>query len=105
MQTLTHDSDRTSSDGQAPRSWADGDACLRRILLDLMLSRSALPWPGADGVTVEEVLAAYVPASEEGRAPGEADLIRRHPELAVEIRSFFALDGEPPAFCGPHRIG
>lgn len=102
MQTLTrHDSDCTSSDGPAPRSWADGDACLRRVLLDLMLSRSSLPWPGVDGVTVEEVLAAYVTASEDGRAPGETELIRRHPELAAEIRSFFALDDTPPEFRGP----
>ena len=65
------------------------DRCLRQVLLDLMMSRNALPWPGADGVTIEDVLASYILASEQRRVPGQEELIRRHPELAVAIRAFF----------------
>ena len=91
MQTLTRrESDRPLTDVQDRRPRPEGAACLRRILLDLMLSPYSLPWPGADGVTVEEVLAAYVPASKAGLVPDETDLIRRHPEFTPEIRSFFA---------------
>ena len=67
--------------------------CLRLVLLDLLMSSNALPWPGADGVTVEEVLAAYIPASEKKRVPDREELIRRHPELASEIHGFFDLAG------------
>ena len=67
----------------------DGDRCLRGVLLDLLMSHKALPWPGADGVTVEEVLATYVPASELRRVPDQEELIRRHPELTSEIHMFF----------------
>jgi len=77
------------------QSGFDADRCLRGVLLDLMMSRNAMPWPGADGVTVEEVLAAYVPASAQGRAPDQEALIRRHPELTSEIRLFFAPAGSP----------
>ena len=75
--------------GDTSQSCIGGDRLLRRVLLDLMMSRNALPWPGSDGVTVEEVLAAYAPASERGRVPDEEELIRRHPELTPEIRTFF----------------
>ena len=77
----------------ALRSCSVGDECLRGVLLDLMMSRDALPWPGADGVTFDEVLAAYVPASERSRVPGQEELIRQHPELTPEIRTFFTLAG------------
>ena len=81
---------------------------MRLVLLDLMMSRDALPWPGADGTTYEEVLAAYVPASERGRVPDEAELIRRHPEIAPEIPVFFARAGSPDGgtrpTTGPGRL-
>ena len=73
------------------------DRCLRLVLLDLLMYRNALPWPGADGVTVEEVLAAYVPASERKRVPDQEELIRRHPELTSEVRLFFTLAGSQAA--------
>jgi hypothetical protein len=75
--------------GDTSQSCIGRDRLLRRVLLDLMMSRNALPWPGSDGVTVEEVLVAYIPASERGRVPDEEELIRRHQELASEIRTFF----------------
>jgi hypothetical protein len=39
---------------------------------------------------VNQVVAAYLEAERQGRAPDRADLLRRHPDLADELRSFFA---------------
>ena len=79
--------------GDTLQSCFDAGTCLRAVLLDLMMSRDALLWPGSDGVTVEEVLAAYAPASEKKRVPDREELIRRHPELQSEIGAFFTLAG------------
>jgi hypothetical protein len=64
--------------------------CLRDILLDYLKAEGALPWPGADGLTVEEVLAGYAVAAALGRVPDQEELRLRYPELDPEIRSFFA---------------
>ena len=77
--------------GYELQSCSSANKCLRLVLLDLMMSPNALSWPGADGLTVEDVLAAYIPASEQRRVPGQEELIRRHPELTPEIRTFFTL--------------
>ncbi len=79
--------------GYELQSCSSEDQCLRGVLLDLMMSPNALSWPGADGLTVEDVLAAYIPASEQRRVPDQEELIRRHPELTPEIRTFFTLAG------------
>jgi WD40 repeat protein/tRNA A-37 threonylcarbamoyl transferase component Bud32 len=39
---------------------------------------------------VDEVIAAYLEAERQGRPPDRAELLARYPELAVELRSFFA---------------
>src|SRR5947209_6533767 len=39
---------------------------------------------------INEVLAAYLQAVEAGEQPNRDELLRRHPELAGELRSFFA---------------
>jgi len=64
--------------------------CLREVLLDHLQAQGALPWPGADGLTVEEVLASYVVAARRGGVPGQEELCSRYPALGAEVRAFFA---------------
>jgi hypothetical protein len=61
------------------------DVCLLELLLDLMKAQGALPWPGADGLTLEEVLAEYPRAAREGRVPTAAQLSRCFPHLGAEV--------------------
>jgi hypothetical protein len=71
-------------------------AVLRGVLLGYLQSQAALPWPGADGLTVAEVLAAYAEAARLGRVPGLEELCRRYPDLAAEVLAFFAAS-QPPS--------
>jgi len=67
-------------------------SCPQR-LRDVLLGHLACPWvtvwPGADGVTVEEVLASYPEAVAVGQAPGLAELLADHPELREALEDFF----------------
>jgi hypothetical protein len=63
---------------------------LSEVLLGYLQLDGALPWPGSDGLTVEEVLAAYVEAARLGRVPDLEQLCRCHPHLADEAKVFFA---------------
>jgi hypothetical protein len=65
--------------------FARASASLREVLLGYLQTEGAFPWPGADGLTVDEVLAARL-----WRVPGLAELRRRHPDLADEAAAFFA---------------
>jgi hypothetical protein len=77
---------------RAQRCACEGN-CLREVLLGYLQAEGALPWPGADGLSVDEVLAAYPAAARGGRVPGQAELERRHPGLKAEVRAFFAGGG------------
>jgi hypothetical protein len=63
---------------------------LSDVLLGYLQLEGALPWPGGDGLTVDEVLAAYAEAARLGRVPDLEQLCRRHPHLADEATAFFA---------------
>jgi hypothetical protein len=63
---------------------------LHELLLTYLLAADAPPWPGADGVTLEEVLLSYPQAAEAGLVPDWQTLREHHPELADVLRDFFA---------------
>jgi hypothetical protein len=52
-------------------------------------------WPGADGLTVEEVLLAYPQEAQAGRVPNLKQLVGAHPDLGEELVAFFQGNGRP----------
>jgi hypothetical protein len=65
---------------------------LQELLLGYLRAADCPRWPGADGLTVQDVLAGYAEAAALGRVPDLVLLRRRHPELAEALRSFFAVE-------------
>lgn len=49
-----------------------------------------LCWPGADGITIDDVLHFYASAAARGLVPGKDALVDWHPELASALEAFFA---------------
>jgi hypothetical protein len=47
-------------------------------------------WPGCDSLTLDDALGCYRHAVAAGLVPGLEELLSRHPDLAEEIRAFFA---------------
>jgi hypothetical protein len=66
------------------------DRKLKDILVAYLLAANYPPWPGADGLVVDDALSTYLQASAEGLVPGPAELRSRHPELAEHLHHFFA---------------
>src|SRR5262245_55515813 len=48
-----------------------------------------------------EILAVYLEAVEAGQAPDRQQLLARYPELATQLRAFFANQDQLAAFTGP----
>jgi len=63
---------------------------LTEILLERLAHPCVTVWPGADGLTVEEVLGSYPQAVAAGQAPGLEELLAHHPDLAEALKDFFA---------------
>jgi hypothetical protein len=68
------------------------DKCrlVHELLLGYLQAAGAPPWPGADGLTLEEVLASYPQWSASGLVPDLPSLLQRHPELCEDLSKFFA---------------
>jgi hypothetical protein len=67
---------------------------LHEILLNQLRLIDAHFWPGADGLTIDAVLAGYTEAAAAGQVPGLAQLTGTYPELTVELEEVFAHPSE-----------
>jgi hypothetical protein len=65
-------------------------ARLHDILLDQLRLIDAHFWPGADGLTIDAVLAGYAQAAAAGQVPGLVELAGKYPELAAKLEEVFA---------------
>ena len=69
---------------------------VQELLLAYLRAAGAPPWPGADSVTVDDVLASYPQAAAAGLVPDLPALLTSHPELADALREVFAHGGARP---------
>ena len=71
------------------------------LLAGYLLAAPAFVCPGADGATVEDVVAAEYPvASAAGRVPRPGELAARHPDLADALAAFFGAGALPVKMAG-----
>ena len=66
------------------------NSALNEILLDHLRRIDPHAWPGIDGLTLDVVLESYVQVALAGQAPGKAELLHAHPDLAAELEALFA---------------
>jgi hypothetical protein len=63
---------------------------LQELLLGYLQGTDAPSWPGADGLTVQDVLRSYPRYAAAGRVPDRQELLRRYPELRQALWTLFA---------------
>src|SRR4051794_28387169 len=81
--------------GQTPVEGVMSHNRLRDVLLEYLEAVHVPPWPGGDGVTVEEVLGNYPQFAAAGRVPNQQELLQRHPDLADALLAFFGGQQQP----------
>jgi len=69
---------------------------LHRVLVGYLDGLACPTWPGADGLTVDDVVGCYPRALAAGLVPGLDDLIRKHPDLTEELNCFFRYRTDRP---------
>jgi hypothetical protein len=68
-----------------------GRGPLQKILLDyLQEAESVAAWPGADGLTTEDILDFYPKAVAQGEVPEWQELLNRHPGITTELHNWLA---------------
>lgn len=66
---------------------------LQQLLLDLLKAGTVVNWPGADGITVDDVVNCYPQAIADGEVPGWHELQGRFPELADALQTLRSARG------------
>jgi hypothetical protein len=80
---------------QEPAGAAPSQARVRDLLLGYLQAGDALRWPGADSLTVRDVLGGYWEAAAAGCVPNRQQLLEDHPDLAAELAAFFVTHDHP----------
>jgi hypothetical protein len=63
---------------------------LQELLLGHLRAANVPVWPGADGLTIEEVISTYPLAVAAGQVPGFEQLLAARPDLQAQLVAFFS---------------
>jgi hypothetical protein len=68
---------------------------LRELLLEYLRVTRVSTWPGADGLTVEDVLTCYPEAIGAWEVPDWRRFVRENPELEAAVQAYLAHSWRP----------
>ena len=68
---------------------------LQEVLLGHLCGAGVPLWPGADGLTLADVLHTYQSAAAAGHVPGREQLLAEHPHLEQALSAFFTGKANP----------
>ena len=68
------------------------DSTVRELLLGYLLHVEVQLWPGADSLTLDDLIRAYPRIAATGRVPSCQKLLTLHPELAEILNALFSQD-------------
>jgi hypothetical protein len=84
--------------------WSTHNHRSQEVLLGYLQAARVTFCPWADGLTVHDALTCYRSAMAVGQVPDLAELLRRHPELANELETFFACQERRPESPGRNPV-